>query len=111
MALFYLIERFFYRLAEFFRHWYYDGFLFFSRWLINVLEKLDRSLAFKVSLHYLFKPLYQNYTFIGYVLGFLFRSARLIVAGLIYGLIILIGLAFYLFWAFIPVFILVKILT
>lgn len=110
-VLVYLGNRFLYRLVEFLRHWYRDGFLFFSHRIINFLEKLDRSFALSVTRRHLFKPLYQNYTFIGYFLGFLFRSIRLTAAGLIYALIILIGLAFYLFWAFIPIFILIKILT
>lgn len=109
-VLVYLGNRFFYRFREFLRHWYKDGFFFFSRRLIDFLERLDRYFALRITFRHLFKPLYQNYTFIGYFLGFLFRSARLIAAGLIYGLLILIGLAFYLFWAFIPLGIIYKII-
>jgi hypothetical protein len=109
-VLVYLGSRFFYRIGEFLRHWYKDGFFFFSRRLINFLERLDRYFALKVTLRYLFQPLYQNYTFIGYVLGFIFRGIRVGLAGFIYFLIILVWLVFYLFWAFIPIFILLKIL-
>ena len=87
----YLVNSFFYRLADFFRHWYAGGFFFFSHQLINFLERLDRFFALKINLRHLFRPLYQQYTFIGYVLGFIFRGIRIIVAGFIYGLVILIG--------------------
>ncbi len=109
-GLIYLVNRFFYRIGEFFRHWYKDGFFFFFRGLINFLEQLDRYFALRVTFRYLFQPLYQNYTFIGYVLGFIFRSIRVSIAGLVYLLVILIWLVFYLFWAFIPLGIIYKII-
>jgi hypothetical protein len=106
----YLFNCFFYRLGEFFRHWYGDGFFFFFHRLIDFLEQLDRYFALKINFYHLFKPLYRQYTFIGYVLGFIFRGVRIIVAGFIYGIVILTGLILYLAWAFIPIFILLKIL-
>ena len=63
----YLGNRFFYRLGEFLRHWYKDGFFVFFRWLVNLLERMDRYFAARITLRYLFQPLYQNYTFVGYV--------------------------------------------
>ena len=110
-ALVYLGNRFFYRLGEFLRHWYKDGFFFFFRRLIDFLEWLDRYFAMEVALRYLFQPLYQNYTFIGYVLGFIFRSVRLVAGGFVYLFVILIWLGLYLGWAAIPIYILYKILS
>ncbi len=109
-ALVYLGNRFFYRLGEFVRHWYKDGFFFFSRRLIDFLERLDRYFALRITLRHIFTPLYQNYTFIGYVLGFIFRGVKLGIAGFIYFLIILVWLGFYLFWAFIPLGVIYKII-
>lgn len=107
----YLFNRFFYRLGEFLRHWYRDGFFFFFHKLIGFLEYLDRYFALKITLRYLFQPLYQNYTFVGYILGFIFRGVRIAVAGVIYGLVVLAALVLYLLWAAIPIWILVKILS
>lgn len=109
--LVYLGNRFFYRLGEFLRHWYRDGFFFFFHKLIGLLEWLDSYFALKITLRYLFQPLYQNYTFVGYVLGFIFRGTRIAVAGIIYGIVILMGLILYLVWALVPIWILVKILS
>jgi len=109
-ALIYLVSRFFYRIAEFLRHWYQDGFFFFSRRLVDFLERLDRYFAFKITLRFLFQPLFQNYTFVGYILGFIFRGFRLLVAGFVYLLTILAWLVVYLLWAFIPLGIIYKII-
>ncbi len=110
-ALVYLGNRFFYRIGEFVRHWYKDGFYFFFRRLIDLLERLDRYFALRVTFRYLFQPLYQNYTFVGYVLGFIFRGVRLAAGGFVYLCVILVWAGLYLGWAAIPIFIIVKILT
>lgn len=104
----YLVQRFFYRIYEFIRHWYGDGFLWFVRHTINFLESLDRFFALRVTLRYWFKPLYQDYTAIGYILGFFFRSGRLIFGGLIYLAVAIAALALYLIWALVPAYILYK---
>jgi hypothetical protein len=107
----YLFNRFFYRLGEFLHHWYRGGFFFFFHRLVNLLERLDRFFALKINLRYLFKPLYQQYTFLGYVFGFIFRGIRIAIAGFIYGLVVLMFLVLYSAWALIPIFILIKILS
>ncbi|MDP3052339.1 MAG: hypothetical protein Q8N22_00025 [bacterium] len=109
-ALVYFGNRFVYRIGEFLRHWYKDGFFFFFRRLINFLERLDRYFALRVTFRYLFQPLYQNYTFVGYVLGFIFRGVRLAAGGFIYLLIILAWFGLYLTWAAIPLGIIYKII-
>lgn len=109
-VLVYLGNRFFYRIGEFIRHWYKDGFFLFFRRLIDFLERLDRYFAMRVAFRYLFQPLYQNYTFIGYTLGFIFRGARIIIAGFVYFLVILMWLVLYFGWALIPLIIIYKIL-
>lgn len=109
-ALVYLGSRFFYRLGEFARHWYKDGFFVFFRRLIDFLERLDHYFAARITIRYLFQPLYQNYTFIGYFLGFIFRGVRVGLAGLVYLLIILAWLGLYLFWALIPLGLIYKII-
>ncbi|OGG42876.1 hypothetical protein A3G50_00590 [Candidatus Jorgensenbacteria bacterium RIFCSPLOWO2_12_FULL_42_11] len=109
-ALVYFGNRFIYRIGEFIRHWYKDGFFFFFRRLVDFLERLDRYFALRVTFHYLFQPLYQNYTFVGYVLGFIFRSIRVGIAGFVYFWVILSWMGLYLLWAFIPLGIIYKII-
>jgi len=101
----YLANRLFYRFVEFLRHWYVNAFFIISRHVINFLERLDRTFAFKITLRHFFQPLYQDYTLLGYILGFFFRFWRIVIAATLYGLIILIGFFVYILWAAIPLYI------
>jgi len=85
------------------------SYYFIGRYLVSFLERLDRTLAFRITLKYLFHPLYQDYTVIGYILGFIFRSFRLVAGGLVYAAIILAAAALYLVWLLVPVFIIYRI--
>jgi len=75
------------------------------------MESLDRRLAFKTTLKYIFHPLYQDRSFIGYVLGFFFRIARLIVGAAVYAVIIAVSVALYLLWAAAPLCAIFKIIS
>jgi hypothetical protein len=107
-SLIYLVNRFFYRIFDFLRHWYWGGFLTISRWLINALELFDRYFALRITLKNLFKPLYQDYTLIGYTLGFVFRFWRLFSGSIVYFFIIIFFAALFLFWAGIPIYIIYR---
>ncbi|MBI2024979.1 MAG: hypothetical protein HYT03_02765 [Candidatus Harrisonbacteria bacterium] len=106
-SAFYLIIRFFYRVFEFIRHWYVDGFFAVVHKTLTALERLDRSFALKITLRNLFKPLYQDYNFLGYLLGFIFRTGRILIGGAIYLFIVLTGAAIYLAWAAAPIYLIV----
>ncbi|MEK7192229.1 MAG: hypothetical protein AAB646_01810 [Patescibacteria group bacterium] len=108
-SLVYLVHRFFYRIYEFLRHWYVGGFLAVSHQTINFLEKLDRKIALKITWRYLFKPLYQDYTLLGYILGFIFRTLRLVFGGAIYLLIFGIAISLYCVWAAVPPYLIYRI--
>ena len=107
--LIYLFDRFIYRISHFIRHWYIDGFMAYSRFVIARLEDMDQSIAFKVTLRNLFQPMYQERNIIGYVLGFIFRSIRLVIGGVVYATVIIIAGALFLVWAAIPTYIVLKI--
>jgi hypothetical protein len=101
-ALGYLFHRFFYRIFDFFRHWYIDGSRMIGHTFITTLENIDRSFAVKITLDHFFEPLYKDYSLIGRILGFIFRSGRVAFGIFIYALI---GICFafaYLAWVAIP---------
>lgn len=100
----YLLKHAGYRILEFFRHWYLDGFLRWRYHSINSLEKMDRVFAVKINLHNLFQPLYQDYSLIGYFWGFIFRSLRVTAGILVYGTVQAVFVVLYLLWAALPVF-------
>jgi len=107
MSLAYLANRFLYRIVAFLRHWYVDGFLWVSSKALGILEALDRRLALKITLRYFFKPLYQDYTPVGYLLGVFFRFWRIIFASIIYAIILVIGIAVYITWGLVPLAVLI----
>ena len=83
-ALGYLLHRFFYRIFDFFRHWYVGGSRIIAHAFISTLENIDRSLAVKITLQHFFEPLYKDYSVIGRLLGIIFRSFRVVFGILIY---------------------------
>lgn len=98
----YLVERFFYRLINFFHHWYVDGSRMIGHRFITALEEADRSLALKITIRYFFQPLYRDYSVIGRILGVIFRTGRILIGAAIYAAVAVLFLAFYLAWLAAP---------
>lgn len=103
IAAVYLLHRFFYRLTDFFYHWYMDGSRFLFHAFISTLERLDRIFAVKITLRHFFEPLYQDYSVIGRIVGVVFRTLRI---SLGFGAYVLVGAVFsaiYGAWLALPV--------
>lgn len=101
-SLVYLASRFFYRLFDFFHHWYADGSKVFFNYFISFLERLDQRFAVKITLRYFFQPLYGDYTIVGRILGVIFRSARILIGAAVYLFVTAIFLIIYLLWLLVP---------
>lgn len=99
----YLLYRLAYRIVAFLRHWYLDGSKAFGRRLMATLESLDRTFAVVINFRHLGEPLYGDYTFIGRLLGPLFRLQRVAMGLIIYLVIGVLFLAAYLLWLMLPV--------
>ncbi len=106
--VFYLLKQAVLRLIQFLKHWYVDGFLFFWRKTFGVLGGLDRSLAVKITARHWLKPLYQDRSVVGYILGFIFRTGRIVFGSIIYFLIFVVAFGVYLAWAIGPAALLFK---
>ena len=102
MALVYLGERFFWRIADFLRHWYVGSLKAYLNYVLERMENLDKFFAWKITLKNLFSPLYKDYTPVGYLLGFVLRAVRLVVASGVYLLIFIAAFFLYLVWLLIP---------
>lgn len=85
--------------------WYVGGFRVIGGTLVSVLESLDRTWAFRITLRNLFKPLYQDQSFLGVMLGFIFRLGRLLCAGCIYAALAILCAIIYVGWAVVPLYI------
>lgn len=107
----YLFKSFLFRLVEFFRHWYLNSFKIYTHFIVSLLEKLDRGIAFKITIRYFFQPLFGDYTFLGHILGIFFRFWRLAFGAVVYLIIIAAAASFYLVWLAAPAYIVFKILT
>ncbi len=101
-ALTYIFGRFFFRVGDFFHHWYADGSRRLFHYFISFLENIDQGLAFRVTLKHISEPLYGDYSFIGRIIGFVFRSIRLIIGFFVYLFLGLLFLGVYLIWIFLP---------
>jgi hypothetical protein len=99
----YLIQRFFYRIVDFFHHWYIDGSRYLGHRFLLVLQGLDQTFAIKITLLHFFEPLYRDYSVIGRILGVIFRTGRILIALVIYFVFTLIFLALYFLWVILPI--------
>lgn len=102
-SVLYLATRFLNRLIQFLYDWYAGSFLSLAHRALAVFLYLDRSLALRVTLGHMFEPLYQDRSVAGHILGFIFRTIRVILALAIYFVIAVIFVAVYVLWAAIPV--------
>ena len=104
-SLIYLVNRFFYRVFDFFHHWYVYGSRMFGRKFIGALTELDKTFAVKVTLEHFFEPLYKDYSVIGRIMGIVGRTIRAGVGMLFYLVILAIAVALYIIWLGIPAYV------
>ncbi len=102
MAFIYLGERFLYRIVEFLRHWYVKSGKIYSNFVLNKLSQIDEVLALRITWNHLLEPLYKDYSIVGRILGFVFRTIRLVLASVVYILIFAVSIFGYLLWLLIP---------
>lgn len=102
-SLTYLAGRLVYRIFDFFHHWYADASKVFLNKLISFLGTLDQKIALRITLRYFFQPLFKDYSFIGRILGVVFRTCRVIAGILVYFFVLAIFIAAYVSWLAAPV--------
>jgi len=99
------------RILDFFRHWYIHGFIRAIHLALGFLERLDRIFALRITMKNWFQPLYQDYTVIGYIWGFIFRTIRIFIGLVIYAIFILFAFALFMLWAAIPFYVMYQIVV
>ena len=107
----YLAGRFLHRIFEFLEHWYPGSFRVAGGKFMELLADWDRFFALRITVRHWHEPLYQDRTFIGYILGPIFRTGRIILALIVYLLAAALAGLLYLPWLLIPPYIIYKILT
>lgn len=101
-ALVYLGSRAGRRVADFFRHWYWDGSKVFFHRALSLLEELDRTFAVRVTLVHFFEPLYQDYSIVGRILGLIFRTGRALIGAAVYAAVVGAAALIYAAWLLVP---------
>lgn len=92
----YLVVRFFLLIGDFLHHWYIDGSRRLADFFVSSFEKLDQTLAIRITIKYFFQPLYKDFTILGRILGVIFRSGRILIGLVIYLVVAGVFLAVYL---------------
>lgn len=105
----YLASRFIQCVFEFLEHWYWGSFQVAGGKFIDLLKDWDKSLALRITIRHWLQPLYQDRTFIGYILGPIFRTGRIALALVVYLTATVLAGLLYLIWLFIPLYIVYKI--
>lgn len=98
----YLLNRFAFRISDFFHHWYVDGSRAFGHRTMEIFRSLDRIFALRITIYYFWKPLYGDYSVIGRILGVIFRAFRALIATVLYAILATIAIALYILWLAIP---------
>ncbi|MDO8429976.1 MAG: hypothetical protein Q7S73_01245 [bacterium] len=111
VSIVYLLAHLGRRILDFLRHWYIHGFLRAIDVSYNILEKLDKIFALQITAKNWFQPLYQDYSIIGYLWGFVFRTARIFASLVIYGIFIILSSILFILWALLPPYVIYKIIS
>jgi len=92
----------------FFRRWYVNSYFYIYKNTVWIISELEKRWSLKVNALYIFKPLYQQNNLIGFILGFFYRSLKIIFISFIYLIIILGAIISYILWALIIPFMIFK---
>ncbi|HPW34588.1 MAG TPA: hypothetical protein PK367_02405 [Candidatus Paceibacterota bacterium] len=110
MLFLHIIKNLFFHIFLFFKHWYWNSGQLIYGWTLQTIRNMERRLALRINMRFMFQPLYQEYNIYGYILGFMFRAFRIITGGISYILIIIFASITYLVWVLIPIFIVYRII-
>lgn len=106
----YLGKRILFYLKSFVFTYYSGGTDFFWRFYLNLFESVEEKFGFLINIRYFFVPIWQEYSFAGYLVSIPIRTIKIIVGFLIVLLISFLWGMLYLIWCIFPVYLLWKII-
>lgn len=101
----YLVHRFFFRLYDFFHHWYVHGTKFFMRRYLLALNSIELTFAVRLTFRHLADPLFGDYSAAGRIIGPIFRLFRAALGVFLYAIFTIIFALLYLAWVALPLYI------
>lgn len=96
-------------IINFFYGWYIDDTKNFWQWFVNYLKFLDREIGLVGNLRNWTSPLFGDYSYIGRVIGPIFRTIRIFFGMAIFAAVTIFSAAIYLFWIILPIAVIVMI--
>ncbi len=102
ISLIYIVRRFFFRIYNFFHHWYVDGSRAIGRRFMATMTRADQTLAVAITLRHFFEPLYKDYSIVGRIMGVIFRTLRIAIGSVAYLFLAALFAAAYIVWLAIP---------
>ncbi len=89
--------------------WWRDSFVWWLNRLERAHNKIEKFFAVKINLRYIFSPLYQDYTIVGFLVGVPARAIRISFGIIAHLLVLLVFVFLYFIWAIVPIFVIYKI--
>ena len=93
------------------RFWFIESLTVFARIWKNTTSLLEEDLAVGLMAKLLFVPLFHDVSFVGRVLSFIFRSARILLGLFAFSLATLVVIMLAIYWLLVPIFLILGELT
>ena len=86
----------------FLQYWYLKSFQRFRDAALSTIGAFDNTFAVKDTARNINKPLFQDYSYQGRIIGFFLRTGRILIGLVTYGLVIMAYLLLYILWLSFP---------
>ena len=106
----YLLKRLLFYIESFIRTYYIEGTHFFWRTYQNILYNLEERLGVFLNIRYFWIPLWQQYSFAGYLVSIPIRILKIVGGGIIIIIISLMYSMLYCAWLILPFYLIGKML-
>ncbi|OGY39133.1 MAG: hypothetical protein A2418_03070 [Candidatus Brennerbacteria bacterium RIFOXYC1_FULL_41_11] len=101
----FVFKQIFHEITCFFRRWYLERSEQFWSAIFYFFRSLDKTLAIEINVRLWLKPLFNDYSPVGRVIGPIFRTLRIVFGGSIYAIVFIFAGLIWLAWLlFLPVF-------
>ncbi len=104
----YLLKQIGFYCSDFIRAYFKGGYSFLFRIYQYHFSRLERNTGFIVNIRYFTIPLWQQYSFVSYLISIPYRITRIILGAVLLTILTLFFSAIYLCWIFLPFYLILK---
>jgi len=109
-VIFYIAFTILQKIWRFFLHWYANGSRAFWLTVLEFLEELEKAISLRITVYNWHKPLYNDYSALGYAIGVPIRTLRIVLSAALYALLLVFFAMLYLVWLATPIFLVSRLL-